>query len=214
MEERFFFTQTSRKGKHLLNQWRMIFGNLISRRRMSAREMEALFIVFKEHRFKMSNRVILTEYAPYLSLAMFVELNGLQAVKLINKAVIDNKLLFAIYAKRLVLMLAFALLQELRHQEVRVTQQCRNTPQGRSHLSIKCSTAVAYKKIRIMYLAQLQHVCKCIMGLYGKVWSKHIVLTQENIFESPGRNTTATGKEPMQEYNCLHCFVIASHSPR
>ena len=125
---------------------------------MTAREMERAVVMLQEHWLKVRQRVLLAKQTPdavaEVGMAV-VKLNGLHLGKLLNQGFVDDKPLVAVLSRRLVLMLADALLQELRHPEVRIAQQSRDTSNGSHHLSIESSTAVANQKVRLLSLYQL-----------------------------------------------------------
>ena len=69
----------------------------------------------------MRQRVLFSEQTPDAVSevgTIVVKLNGFHLGKLFNQGFVDDKLLVAILSRRLVLMLADALLQKLRHPEM------------------------------------------------------------------------------------------------
>ena len=107
---------------------------------MAAGEVKRSVVELQEERLKVSQRVLFAEQAPdtFSEVGItIVKLDDLHFGKLRNQGFIDDEVLLAVLSRRLVLMFADALPQELRHPEVRIAQQSRNARDGSHHLSIE-----------------------------------------------------------------------------
>ena len=125
---------------------------------MTAREVERVLVMFQEERFKVRQRILLAEQAPDTVLEVWfaiAKLDGLHFGELFNQGIVNDEVLLAVLSWRLVLMLANALLQELRHPEMRIAQQGRNAHDGSHHLSIERPAAVAYQEVGLFTVYQL-----------------------------------------------------------
>ena len=80
---------------------------------MTAREMEGLVVMFQEERGEVSQGVLLTKKSPHTILIIgvaMVKLHGFQFRKLLYQRLVNHQPLIAVPSRRLVFMLADALL--------------------------------------------------------------------------------------------------------
>lgn len=96
--------------------------------------------MFQEERAEVGQRVVVAKQSPHAFLIIrcaAIKLHGLELRKLRNQGLVDHQPLVAVSSWRLILMLADALLQKLRHLEVRIAKQGRNAHHRRQHLGEK-----------------------------------------------------------------------------
>lgn len=87
--------------------------------------MENVAVMLREKRGEVGNGVVLAKKSPNTLPVIWratVELHGFKFGKLIDQRLVDYQSLIAVRSRRLVLMLADALLQKLRHLEIRIAQ--------------------------------------------------------------------------------------------
>ena len=92
-------------------------------------------------------------------------------------------------------MLADALLQKLRHPEVRIAQQGRNTCDGSHHLSIERPAAVANQEVRLFMVYQLADESDRLFRVHRQVGRYHFCTPCESLAQSHRRYALATGIE-------------------
>ena len=114
------------------------------------------------------------------------------------------QVLLTVLSWRLVLMLADALLQKLRHPEVRITQQGRNAHDGRHHLSIESPATVANQKVRLFTICQFADELDSLLRVHRQVGRYHLRTTLESLAQRHRRYALATGIESVQEQDLLH----------
>jgi hypothetical protein len=101
-------------------------------------------------------------------------------------------------------MLTDALLQELRHPEMWIAQQSRDTCDGSHHLSIESPTAVANKKVRLFTVYQFTDESDSLLRVHRQVGRYHLRTPCESLAQSHSWYTLATGIESVQEQYLLH----------
>ena len=181
--------------------------DFLCRRRMTAGEVERAIVVLQKERLKMRQRVLFAEQAPdtVLEVGMaIVKLDSLHFVKLLNQGFIDDEVLVAVLSWRLVLMLADALLQELRHSEVRIAQQGRNARDRSHHLSIERPTAVAYQEVWFLSLYQPADESNRLLRVHRQIRGYHFCTALESLAQSHRRYALATGIESMKKQYLFH----------
>ena len=184
--------------QHLLGQRHIPGVNLFSCWCVTSGEVERLVVVLQEERFEVCQCVLLAEQAPYSVFVVriaVVELYGFYFGKLLNQSLIDGEILLSVLSWRFVLMLTNALLQELRHLEVRIPQQGRDTHDGCQHLGIERTTAVAHQKVWLLTVNKFTDELDSFLRMHRKVWRKHLCTTLEGIAQCQGWYALATGIE-------------------
>ena len=79
-----------------------------------------------------------------------VKLHGFQLCKLLYQRFVNHQLLITVPSRCLVFMLSDALLQKLRHHEIRIAEQGRNAHHGSQHLGEERAAAVAQKQVGLL----------------------------------------------------------------
>ena len=136
--------------QHLLRQRHIPCPHLFCCRSVTAGEMVRPAVMLQEERFKVRQRVLFTKQSPDAVFTVWtasVKLYLLQFCKLPYQCFVNDKMLLAIHARRLILMLADALTQKLRHLEIWIAEQGRKSHGGSNHLRIECSATVAYQHV-------------------------------------------------------------------
>ena len=165
---------------------------------MTTGEVERAVVVLQEERFKVRQCVLFAEQAPDVVLevgAAVVKLDGLHFGELLNQGFINDEILVAVLSRRLVLMLADALFQELCHSEMRIAQQGRNARDGSHHLSIESSAAVANQEVRMFTVYQFADERDSHLRVHRHVWCYHFRTTRKSLAQSHRRYALATGIE-------------------
>ena len=155
----------------------------------------------------MCQRVLFTEQSPNSVFEVGIavaELNSLHFCKLFNQGLINDKVLIAVPSRRFVLMFTNTLFQKLRHLEVRITEQSRNTHDGSHHLSIEGTAAIANQDVRLFTVNQFTNKTDSLFRVHWQVRRDNIRLTLESLFQCNSWYALATGIETMQEQNLLH----------
>ena len=128
-----------------------------------------------------------------------VELHSLPLGERSNQILVDDELLVAVLSGRLILMFAKTQFQELRHLEVRVTQQRRNAHDRRQHLRIESATAIAHQEVRPLPVNDLPDLHHRRMGVPREVRRDHLRLFRERLLQGQGRNALATCEESVKK---------------
>ena len=68
-------------------------------------------------------------------------------------------------------MLADALLQKLRHHEIRIAQQGRDANCRSQHLGKERSATVAYKQVGLLFVYNRTYFIQCLLGMLEQVVS-------------------------------------------
>ena len=174
---------------------------------MTAWKVERAAVVLQEERLKVRQRVLLAKQTPDAVFEVgiaIVKLDGLHFGKLINQGFVNDEILLAVLSWRLVLMLAYALLQEFRHPEMRIAQQGRNAHDGSHHLSIERPTAVTNQEVRLLSLYQLTDESDCLLWTHRQVGCYHLRTFRESLAQSHCRYALATGVKSVKEQYLLH----------
>ena len=146
----------------------------------------------------MSQGVLLTKKSPYtipiIGVAM-VELHGFQLRKLLNQRLVNHQSLITVPSRRLVFMLADALLQKLRHHEIRIAQQGRNAHHRSQHLGEERAAAVAQKQVGLLPVDDGANLPQRLLRVQWQVGSQHHRRPLKRLFQGFRHRTTARGKE-------------------
>ena len=101
----------------------------------------------------MGDAVVLAKKSPYAVFVIWVaaiKLYGFQFGKLLNQRLVNDQPLIAVPSRRLVFVLADALLQKFGHLEMRIAKQGRYAHHRGKHLGKECSAAVANKQVGML----------------------------------------------------------------
>ena len=101
-------------------------------------------------------------------------------------------------------MLANTLFQKLRHLEVRITEQSRNTHNRSHHLSIEGTTTITNQEAWLLTVNQSTNKFDSLFWVHRQVWCDNICFTLESLFQRNSRYALTTGIETMKEQNLLH----------
>ena len=162
--------------------------------------MECGVIMFKEHRLEMGYRIIIAKDSPDAASAFrstVVKLMCLHLCKLSYQLFVDDEVLLAIHAWRLILVCANPRLQEFCHPEMWIAQQSRQFNKGSQYLCIERPTAVAHQHIWLLAVYQLTDKSDGLLGMHRQVRRYHFRTTLESLAQSHRWHTLATGKESM-----------------
>jgi hypothetical protein len=96
-------------------------------------------------------------------------------------------------------MIPYPLFQELCHLEMRIAKQSWDAHDGRQHLSIERTAAVANQKVWLLTVNQSADELNGLLRMHGQVGRKHLYTTLEAFTQSQGWYALATGIESMQE---------------
>ena len=102
------------------------------------------------------------------------------------------------------MMLTNTLFQELRHLEVRITEQSWN-PNNRSHyLSIEGTTTITNQEAWLLTVNQSTNKFDSLFWVHRQVWCDNICFTLKSLSQCNSRYTLTTGIETVKEQNLLH----------
>ena len=145
--------------------------------RMTAREVETMGVVLQEERLEMRQRVLFSEESPHAFLTLSIaaiKLMRFHLRKFRNQLFVDDEVLFAILAGRLVLMRPNSRFQEFRHPEVGISQQCRDARDGSHHLCIECPATVAHQHIGLFAFCQFADKGEGLFRMHRQVGGQHL----------------------------------------
>ena len=90
-------------------------------------------------------------------------------------------------------MPANTLFQKLRHLEVRIAEQGRNTHNRSHHLSIEGTTAIANQEVRLLTVNQSANKTDSLFRVYRQIRRDDICFTLESLFQFNSWYALATG---------------------
>ena len=165
---------------------------------MTAREVENVVVMLQEERGEVSQGVLLTKKSPHTILIIgvaMVKLYGFQLRKLLNQRLVYNQSLIAVPSRRLVFMLADALLKKLRHHEIRIAQQGRGANCRSQHLGKERSATVAQKQVGLLFVYNRTYFIQRLLGMQWQVGSQHHRRPLKRLFQGSCHRATARGEE-------------------
>lgn len=174
--------------------------DLIGRRRVGTGEVEAVAVVFQEHRLKMRQMVVVTEKTPDAvahRLGTPVELSFLQGGELVDQELVYDEVLPAVRPLALVPMVANTGDEKLSHQEIRIAEQSWDACPCRHDLGVKGAAAVANKEIGALILTDASDELQDIMGMERQVWREDIGGFGKCLAQRHGGHAAAAGEEAM-----------------
>ena len=98
-----------------------------------------------------------------------VKLHGFQLRKLLNQRLVNHQSLIVVPSRCLVFMLAYALLQKLRHHEIRIAEQGRNAHHRSQHLGEERAAAVAQKQVGLLSVDDGANLLQCLLWVQWEV---------------------------------------------
>ncbi len=124
-----------------------------------------------------------------------VKLHCFQLRKLLSQRLVNHQSLITVSSRRLVFMLADALLQKLRHHEIRIAQQGRDANCRSQHLGKERSATVAQKQVGLLFVYNRTYFIQCLLGMQGQVGSQYYRRPLECLFQCLRHRTTARSEE-------------------
>ena len=101
-------------------------------------------------------------------------------------------------------MLTNTLFQKLRHLEVRITEQSRNTHNRSHHLSIEGTTTITNQEVWLLTVNQSTNKPDSLFRVYRQVGGDYICFTLESLFQCDSWYALTTGIETVKEQNLFH----------
>lgn len=127
------------------------------------------------------------------------ELAVLHLLELRYQVVRYLEILTTIFAGRLIFVAADALSKELRHLEIRVSQEGGDLLLVGYDLGIEGATTVAYEDVGMRFLTDCSDIIQGGVGRQWQVWSEDFRLGSEAVTQCYGHRATARGKEAVEE---------------
>ena len=94
-------------------------------------------------------------------------------------------------------MFANALSQEVRHLEMRITEQGRDAHDRRKHLCKESPATVAYEQVWLLLVDKHAYVFQCFLGMERQIGSQHDGLPIKGLPQCSRHRTAASSKETM-----------------
>ena len=186
--------------KQLLYQWYIIRPNLFCRRSVRPWEVERAIVMLQERRLEVRQRIMLAKEPPHAACiigVVVVKLSGFQFCKLPNQSFINNEMLVAILAGRLVLMLTNTLGEELRHPEMRIAQQCRHAYDGREHLGIERTATVPHQQVRLLAVTNRPNLLQGLLRMDWQIGCQHLSFIRQRLTQGQSGDALTACKEPV-----------------
>jgi len=165
---------------------------------MTAWEMEGLVVVLQEERGEVSQGVLFTKKSPHTILIIgvaIVKLHGFQLRKLFYQRLVNHQLLITVPSRCLVFMFADALLQKLRHHEIRIAQKGRNAHHRSQHLGEERAATVAQKQVGLLPVDDGANLLQCLLWVQWEIGSQHHRRPLKRLFQGSCHRTAARGEE-------------------
>ena len=93
-------------------------------------------------------------------------------------------------------MLADALLQKLRHHEIRIAQQGRDAHHRSQHLGEERAAAVAQKQVGLFPVDDGANLLQCLLGVQREVGSQHYPVPSNASFKALAIGQLPVAKNP------------------
>ena len=155
----------------------------------------------------MGNGVVVAKKSPNALPVIWraaVELHGFKFGKLIDQRLVDHQSLIAVRSGSLVLMLADALLQKLRHLEIRIAQQGRHAHHRSQHLCKKRTATIANQQVGLLLVDNFPDQLQRLLRVARQIGSQHHRLPIKSLAQSHRHSATPRSKKTMQKNDPLH----------